>query len=473
VIAGRLLVGAIFAPLMLAGCQLPHVPLLPNSPTAVLPQQTASTITVPVTVTFDPASIRDQAEATVPHLDYHGDAVDSAYVDLGSNFFLKYIAWRDVISITFQPDSLRATTAAYFWAEVLKNHWGQFGGTHIAGCGKDEADGPRIVDLGITTKFKWTPTWQFQPTSTFYAPSFRNPCKWTFVGVDVNPVIADKLGNLFNSLGKQVDATIAAKTNFGPKVTTAWSAMNATQKLEDNVWLNMHPTSLAVAPIIVDTLTGTVTSAVVLTASPEVTIGGKPPDDSGPVPAPVEAHPSSDMHIYGRVIVDFDALSGLVGQNLGLPRKTDISGHSATISGVSFYPSNGNLVVVVKLARPKGAIYLQGTPVYSGDTLKITNADFTLATKNLLAKGFDWLLHNDIRDLMLTAINTMLSQQFSAQRDIVTLKLKLAANRDLSAHVKLRTEGVHLAFGTAPFLTAQAIVLPIELDGTSLLLISP
>ena len=465
-----LLVSSVFC----GGC-LPDIAPPANSVIGMAPPELPSHISIPVTAKFDPTEMQNQAEASIRPYVYAGDAVDSDYYNLGSNFFLKYIVWRDVLLIQFQPNSLHVGTTAYYWAEILRNHWGQFGGEHIAGCGKDDADGPRIVDLGMTTNFAWTSDWRWQPHTSFDAPHFRNPCKLTALDIDATPIIGQQLSKLFGNLQQQIDDRISARTNFLPTVTEAWAFMNATQNLQDNVWFNAHPRALAFGPVVVDVQNGIIKSSVSLTAIPEVTVGAQPTHDNFPMPAPGTPSADQGIDVFCRVDIDFGTLSQVVGSKVGLPYRQEIAGtrNSATISGITFYPSGTDIVAAITLKDPKGTLYLKGTPTYAGNTLTLANVDYTLATKNILAKGFDWLLHDDIRNLIGRSVNTVLSQEFSDKQEIVTLKLQLAANRDINAHAKIETPHATVTPSGEPFVTNTSIILPFELRGDSQLIISP
>jgi hypothetical protein len=193
--------------------------------------------------------------------------------------------------------------------------------------------------------------------------------------------------------------------------------------------------------------------------------GDQAPSASGtPFPQLKIASPSDAFHVALEGQLDFDSASKQVAAQL-VGRKYPFLDNKywIKIEKASVYGTGDVAVVQLGISGDlNGTIYLTGTPQYDSgtDILTVPNLDYSLDTKNILAKVADWLLHARFQDSIAQQAHWSLGGRIGALKG----QLESALNGTqggvvLTGHVaSLRVIGVYA--------TSTAFVARVAADGT-------
>jgi hypothetical protein len=426
-----------------------------------LTPQVASVVNLRVEAKFDPNQVRSDIEDSVQHVEYHADPNKDGWILLGDNIFAKCIFWRGPITFSFRPNGVDATTRLYYWIEVVKNKT-----IHLVECGQNE---PRSIDLALSSDFAWTPAWQYSPNTKFAKPVMDNPCDVSglpgplksledALRKSVTKMIQDKLTDKLTDLQGRIDAKISEKTDFKGRVSGYWDSLVATMQLADDAWLQMNPDAVDVTSPDIDMTHGTVSFDVRIRLKPDVVLGKKPDSQHNALPTQTVLPAPSGLSLDTRVNLDYDELARQMSSSLG-------EKDSARFSDVAVYPSGNDIVVGVTVAKPKGTMFLKGTPAYQNGKLHLTSIDYIFQTRNLWARLVSGLFHSQAQDLIGSVVNVVLPLEFDNQRLKAENGLQKAANQKLSDHVSLETKNPAISAVDTPVLTETGIVLPLKLTG--------
>lgn len=134
---------------------------------------------------------------------------------------------------------------------------------------------------------------------------------------------------------------------------------------------------------------------------------------------------TSGFHLEASVVARYAELEGRLNQSLR-GNKYKYGRRNFRIRGIGVYGENGRAIVRVDVSGAiKGRLFLAGAPVYDVDTgdLTIPDLDYSLETKNLLAKAGDWFNHDDWRDALRARTRWNLRDQADANIKALTSSL--------------------------------------------------
>lgn len=242
----------------------------------------------------------------------------------------------------------------------------------------------------------------------------------------------------------------------------AWDAIQAPLALTNGVSLLLDPQALALAPL---EGTGNKAGVVVnITARPRIVAGAAPPRIAGRLPSFSISTAVADrgFHIALATELSFEYLGKELTKKL-TGASSRIRGEYISVEKVRVSGSENSIVLAVSIkGTVKGTVYLTGTPVYDESTrsLAVRNVEYTLETKQVLAKLADWMLHSGLRDSLAERASWSVGERIDAARE----QLTRALNRELNPHVSVLGEIRTLA-PSAVGLTPTSIRAVLLADG--------
>ncbi|SDM12885.1 protein of unknown function [Catalinimonas alkaloidigena] len=214
------------------------------------------------------------------------------------------------------------------------------------------------------------------------------------IRIEVAPFVEGVLKRQQRDIAKQIDQQVGQQVNLRPQAEQAWAAVQKPVLLSEafDTWLRIHPTQALVSPLHVNEQV--VQGQIGFRGYAETFTGKKPESTNEPLPA---------LQTTDSVPTDFEI--GLLGQisyakaeellRQEVEQQTFTSGSRAVrITHLNLYGSGENLVGALQLAGDvEGKVYLQGKPRYDPTTesIIIDDLDFSLDTRNQLAKAAAWL----------------------------------------------------------------------------------
>ena len=348
---------------------------------------------VDVTLTVPMTQISAAAESQVPHnlhvTPYNAQAnggADNGGVSYG------YDVNRSDINIAASGNSITLNS------DVRYEVWGQARGflnVLIRGhCGPTD-NPPPTAHLALTSTISTDAQWNLV-THTTGSATRTGPCNVTLASIDIAPKVMAAVNNALGNVLPQVDATIAQAADLPARVQSAWSSLLAPVRLDSTSYLMVHPTAAGLTPVSMDN--SSLKVGLHIEARPEIIVGGAPPiADKTTLPAAASAVAGNAFSLAVPVSISTAFLDGQIRQAL----KIGSGGVRYPPTGRFFLtPSSADVSVygskvVLRLGLTGSAnaiIYLIGTPRFDPvtNTLDIPDLDYTVETKNLLAKVADW-----------------------------------------------------------------------------------
>lgn len=115
-----------------------------------------------------------------------------------------------------------------------------------ASCGVDEPE--RRLDIGFAMSYQLTPDYGLLSTTSLTKLTAVDPCKITFLNVDISDRITEIVRGSLNDICKQYDQE-TAKTNLKQPLQTAWDSLTAPTKLDDGAgYFSLHPQTIGITP---------------------------------------------------------------------------------------------------------------------------------------------------------------------------------------------------------------------------------
>lgn len=247
--------------------------------------------------------------------------------------------------------------------------------------------------------------------------------------------ISGKIQDFFNGQTTSLDADLLNNIYLRLAIGRAWDALQNPIRLNYNLSLLLNPQAVQISP---PARKGDTARVVVgLVAKPKLVSGdmAKASPQSPPSFSMVQGLPENGFHIALDNELSFDFISKeltkkLEGKSYLFDKKNII------IEQITMYGSGNLAVIKVKVTgTAKGTIYLTGIPAYdeSAMTLSINNLEYTVETKNVLAKVADWLLHTGLRDNLAGQTTWFIGDKIDAVKD----RLSDALNRKVNRYVSI------------------------------------
>ncbi len=292
------------------------------------------------------------------------------------------------------------------------------------------------------------------------------------------------LSNLFKGGLQQLVPDISRAPGLDVKshVASLWATIEAPIFLDKDLWLVIHPRTLAIGMMRTDLKRiATLHSVLEMTANPEIIFGPKPlagPTAMPPLgrfrPGPGTFRAMSNVRISYKEANDYfrDPRLKIIGMVL-----PGTGGQKVTLDGIRLYGSGGKVIVEVKLhynplivnlgTKPaKLTIYLRGTPRFLPQKrmFDMPDLDYDIKSSDLMVQVADWLFKSDFRN-QLRKIAVL---PIGPKVDLIKAKVNKALNRPLDRFASLQTQVNYLRILDG-FADNEGIEVRVAIRGTATL----
>ena len=406
-------------------------------PTGLRDQQVTiepSTVQVPLAVSL--SFIKGQLEAAVPRslsappyneqINGGADNCDGGGVSFG------YGISRSPIAVSASANTIGLSFGAEYWVEARARPKLLFVCGPLAGasCGVGE-EPRRTANLSVAVPISMSPDWKLSAAGARAASVPTNRCIVTIFQKDVTDQVMaafqQRLQQQANGLNEKLQQ-IGVRT----RVESAWQALLQPISIAPQTWLTVNPAAFSVSALAGQGDSIGITLG--MSANPIVSVGARPQAAQRALPdvAPVLA--GNGFHLAVPVIAQTMELT----KQLRSALKIDDGGIRYPPTG-RFYvqPDAAELwaygtraVVRIRFkGSAKGTLYLTGTPTWDGatNTLSVPDLDYTLETKNLLARLASWAEGDRFRNDLRNRLRLNLAPQIDQARALA----QQALNRNL------------------------------------------
>lgn len=362
----------------LAACggqlEVPAPTLQPGAGPA-LPPSAPAVIVLPITIAL--GRIRSVLGAQFPA----GDSLGSAQcVALGGAVCHQYVYRRDSLELRMNGDRVDLLARLQYRGRVALSGIGG-----MASCGYAPEPMKRAELRGATALY-WRNDWRLGARNTIVGATLLDPCQVTMLKLDATPLMRHIVDAQSEKLRQQLDSALPALADLRPAVDSLWRTMMRPLALDSSstVWASLSPQNVALARPLgrADALT----TALVITARPRVSIGARPVPEQRALPAlglaPVGA---SGIHIPVDIELPFADLSARATQLL----KGEVTGADLTIDDVKLWGVADTAVVRLAVhGTISGNLYMLGRVAYDSATRKVlvTDLRYTLASDNAMSR---------------------------------------------------------------------------------------
>ncbi len=367
----------------------PEAPVENYLQDTVLVQKIPSNISIPFDIAM--SDIEKQINTTVAGLIYE----DNSYTDDNNDNF-KCKVWKksNILITAATNDVFDFTVPIKVWAE---KGIGAFGIMKYIPLEFE-------MNLKFSTRFTIKPDWSVQ---TFTTP---NGYEWITkpkvnVGFDVplDFIVGKIIDNNHTKFAKSLDDAVAKNMTIKPYVIQAWNAAMQPYLVSEeyHTWVKITPLEISMVPL--KTVGRNIKSVIGIKAYTETLTGDRPF-----VPFSVSTVPN--LKIVTGIPNDFQVglMSDVLFTEAAAQAKKLFVGqtydfqegkYKIEITDIDIYGSSEFLVIKADIKGSlKGVVYIKGIPVYDPVKKKIvlSNSQFDIKTKNILAKAAAWLLEGKL-----------------------------------------------------------------------------
>ena len=432
------------------------VPVL-SAPTAALPPSEPATITLPIAIAL--SKVRAELDTAFPAADSLDRAKCTA---LGGLVCHQYLYRRDSLDLRASGDRITLQTRLRYRAAV-----GLPGVGGIASCGFPPGAMKR-ADVRLSTTLYWRSDWRLGSRGTTVSAALADRCEVTVLSVDATPLVRRIINGQAEDLRREIDSMLPAVADLRAPADSLWQLAQQPMPLDSSstVWLTLTPQSVSLAPV-----TGSasvISTALVLTARPRVTVGARPTITPQPLPSLTLARRSSGIHVPVEIELPFSDLSQKVSGLLG----GETAGNGMRVGGVKVWGVGDTAVVMLALeGKVNGSLYLLGRIAYDSTSRSVLINDlrYTLASHDVMSRIKSTLGSGRIK----SAIDAATGKGHLAvgeQLDSLKTRLTEQLNRSLAPGVQL-AGNVNDVRVSRLFTTQNAFVLRVVVDAEAVIVV--
>lgn len=350
-------------------------PALSAPSATTLPPNEQATIAVPVSIAV--SSLKARIDSVFPAADSLDRAKCSA---IGGLVCHQYVYRRDSLDLRMLNDRITLFTRLRFRARVALP-----GGVGVASCGY-EPETMRRAEMRLATNLYWRNDWRLASRGTVLAPDILDPCQVTALKVDITPTMKRMIDGQSARLRQQFDSIIPAVADLRPAADSLWRTLEHPFALDSasTIWFSMSPDGVSLAPLAGANNGAAVTSALVMTAHPRVTIGSAPAVEHKALPSLTLASKTSGIHIPLEIELPFDDISKRATAALS----GEIAGKGITVGDINVWGVGDTAVVKVNLqGKMAGSLFLLGRVGYDVPSRSVLIGDlkYTLESANKMS----------------------------------------------------------------------------------------
>lgn len=371
----------------------PEAPVEKYLQDTVLVQKIPSNISIPFDISMN--DIEKQINSTVTGLIYE----DNSYTDDNNDNF-KCKVWKksNIVITAATNDVFDFTVPIKVWAE---KGIGAFGIMKYIPLEFE-------MNLKFSTKFTIKPDWSVQ---TFTTP---NGYEWITkpklnVGFDVplDFIVGKIIDNNHSKFAKSLDDAVAKNMSIKPYVIQAWNAALQPYLVSEefHTWVKITPLEISMIPL--STAGRNIKSILGIKAYTETLTCERPF-------SPFVVSTVPNLKIVTGIPNDFQVglMSDVLFSEAAAVAKSKFLGqkyefhegkYKIEITDLDVFGSNEYLVIKADIVGSlKGSVYIKGIPVYdpAKKMVVLSNSQFDIKTKNILAKAAAWLLEGKLEKMI-------------------------------------------------------------------------
>ena len=432
------------------------VPVLAAPTAAPVPSEPA-TITLPIAIAL--SKIRTQLDTAFPPADSLDRAKCTA---LGGLVCHQYLYRRDSLELHANGDRVTLQTHLRYRASV-----GLPGVGGIASCGFPPESMKR-ADVRLATTLYWRADWRLGSRGTTVGATLNDRCQVTLLHVDATPIVKRIIDGQTEDLRREIDSLLPSVADLRAAADSLWQLAQRPMSLDSTstIWLTLSPESVSLAPLIGSS--SAISTALVLTARPRLTVGAKPEVSAQPLPSLTLARRSSGIHVPIEVELPFSDLSEKVTTLIA----GDTAGKGLNVREVKVWGVGDTAVVMVGLeGKVNGALYLLGRVGYDSVSraVLLSNLRYTLESHDMMTRIKSTIGAGRIK----AAIDSVTGKghlSVGEQLDSLKSRLNYELNRSLAPGVRLAGSVNDVRFSRM-YTTQTAFVLRVVLDAEAVILV--
>ena len=426
-------------------------PAVPPGPTE------PAIITLPIAISL--AKIRTQLDSVFPPVDSLDRAKCTA---LGGLVCHQYLYRRDSLDLRANGERVTLQTHIRYRASVGLPAVGG-----IASCGFPPEELKR-ADVRLATMLYWRSDWRLGSRGTTVGATLDDRCQVTMLHVDATPIVKRILDAQTEELRREIDSIVPTVADLHGAADSLWRLAQQPLALDSTstVWLTLSPETVSLAPVVGSA--GAISTAIVLTARPRVTVGARPDAPMTPLPTLTLAKKTAGIHVPIEVELPFSELSQKVTSLLS----GETAGKGMRVGEVKLWGVGDTAVVMLGLqGKVNGSLYLLGRVSYDDSTRTVLLSDlrYTLASNDMMSRIKSTMGAGRIKSAIdATTGNGHLA--IGDQLDSLKSRLTEQLNRSLAPGVTLAGSVRHVRFGGL-YTTQTAFVLHMVLDAEAVILV--
>jgi hypothetical protein len=251
--------------------------------------------------------------------------------------------------------------------------------------------------------------------------------------------VAGKIQDFLNGQTGTFDANLLNNIYLRMVIGKAWDALQNPIRLNYDLSLLLNLQTVRISPPM---RKGDISKVVVgLVAKPKLVSGDIPTTSpqSSPTFTIIQEVPENGFHIALDNELSFDFIGKELTKKLG-GTAYHLDNRNIVVDRITVYGSSDLAVIKVQVrGTAKGTIYLTGVPAYdeSSTTLSVSNLEYTVETKNVLAKAAAWLLHTGLRNELADQARWFIGDKVDAMKDRLSDALNRKVNRYVSMSGKI------------------------------------
>jgi hypothetical protein len=416
---------------------------------------------VDVPVSYDLAPVIAALEKAVPRT--FGNLSVRNEVPGKSRMHYAFEAQRERFQVRFDGRVARISTVVHYRG---KGWFNPPIGPEVGGsCGLG-AQRPRLR-VELLTTIELQPDWRLRGRSRVarveaFSNAGRDQCKVTFIKLNMTEKVESAARSVMVQKLPFMNERIAA-VDVRRHFEQWWQVLQKPVGLTPGVWLAIQPSSVRIGRV--EGSGTTLLATVGLSANPRIVTGARPQYDSIPLPTASPPAVATGMHILMEGILAYPMASALLTQETA-GKKISAGGQNLILKRVSVSGiGGGKLALMIQFTGDvSGRIYFVGTPQYDvrTDQLTVPDLDFDVATANVLASGYEWIQHSDLRDMFRLRARWPVGGLLTKAREA----LASGMNRELAPGVQL-VATIDTVQALAVQATRDALVVRAHANGTA------
>jgi hypothetical protein len=282
--------------------------------------------------------------------------------------------------------------------------------------------------LHLATRLGFGTNWELTPKSRLDEIKWiRDPkLKIAMIKVNLRKTVEGAIDKNEDKLTAKLDEALSMLLDTRQVIDKLWHDIQKPiriNKKEKQVWLKAYGTDIQAR--LVDAGPDQIAINVQLKSRIETIIEGEAlPDGNDTLPISRADATSDDdsLQIYVKVKMPYKQVRELLNKTLS-GKKLEAEGYSTAIKDIDLYGTTGALALKIKLRGDvDGQIYVTAAPAYDTGkaVLSVQNFSYDIDTENALVSSANWLLHDNVLDLVKNQLSLEVQPYFDSLPRLIT-----------------------------------------------------